>query len=115
MNWFYQCAGISLLIVNAYFLLHWSYMLMSSINWNNSHYQKFIRFLGALLCLRVSSASLSIPRLPKRNRRLRNDEVHFRSKHKKKIRKAINKKNLEKILKQQKSKFRSPVLISYFY
>lgn len=47
---FYQFAGILVFLFNLYFILHWTYMILCSIEWKNNNYQRFLKIYALIIC-----------------------------------------------------------------
>ena len=52
---FYQFAGILVFLFNFYFLIHWTYMILCSIEWKNHNYQRFLKIYALILCRKHNS------------------------------------------------------------
>jgi hypothetical protein len=47
---FYQMAIIIVFLFNGYFIIHWTFLLMCSVEWNNHNYQRFLKIFALILC-----------------------------------------------------------------
>jgi hypothetical protein len=47
---FYQMAIIIVFLFNGYFIVHWTFLLMCSVEWNNHNYQRFLKIFALILC-----------------------------------------------------------------
>jgi hypothetical protein len=46
---FYQMGIVIVFFANAYFVVHWLFLLLCSLEWNNHHYQRFLKIFGLIL------------------------------------------------------------------
>ena len=46
---FYQMAIVIVFLINGYFIIHWIFLLLSSVEWKNRNYQRFLTVFGLIL------------------------------------------------------------------
>jgi hypothetical protein len=56
---FYQMAIIIVFLFNGYFIVHWTFLLMCSVEWNNHNYQRFLKIFALILCQKYSQNNMA--------------------------------------------------------
>ena len=61
----YNISLILMFLINIYFIVNWIYLILSSLNINNSHFNTFMKYYGYILCRK--SKSLQHIKIPLNN------------------------------------------------